>query len=1276
MVALALLTALTMVLTMVAPTAADVHCGVTVTSDGSIQDAIDAAEEGDVICLGAGPHTLAGTLDIDVNRVVIEGSAEGTTLDASGSGYAVLWTADGATLKDVTLDGGGNYGIKMQAPIGSATPLSGATLENVVVENSTRTAIDLNFVEDVTLDTVTARDTTGGAGIAMISADNVTLNNVTTDSNAWGGVAVYTDASGHFGGPPEPGSGLTITGLTSVDNVPLYGEGANGGEISGLDAPQFTHIVHSPDHRSNGGDFTFYVKSEARGVALANALPGTGSATLQSRDGDDFFVGDGMSIQAAVDAAEGGEIISVGTGTYSGFGVEEAGPTGLTIQAADGATPVIDAPSGRPARMVDLWASGTAFRGFTIVNSTTLGIKVTGTGWAIEDNTVSGGTTAIQTSNESADGSLTLTGNTIEDSTVGISLMNGGNTVSGNIVRGVTSEGIATSASGNTITDNQFGVSGPEAKLALAYGTATLDVRGNWWGSTPPDTERFEDFTTGTIEFGPWCTNADCTEFSPGSTATVCPGVACDFTSIQAAVDAASPGDTVDIGAGDYAERVHVRTSGLTLQGVRDETVVLNPAHSAGLTVDGDGVTIRNLTIDEHNGTVRNGYAVRLGSVTNTALDGVTLTGGNTGLHVPLGVSVVDLTVTDSHFDGNTFGWYFEALKDAGDPSSTVDGVVVTDSTFNDNAQKGLYVEKLENAVFDRIVVDGSGDDPNWRFNNGIDINLKHGTYEDITIRNSQVTDSGLDGAGQFFAPAGIAVKARDDGSLYSTHPATLTGVTIRNVEVKGGVVGVRIGEEGKDNAGPTGVAISRSTLRGTGGLGLVNVTQSRVTATHNWWAGTGNPSDQVEGDVRLAPWCRNASCSTPPADPPVTPDAPPAPPVIVPPKPSTPPRPITTPPGQSVNQQPGQGGAFVGGQPAQTDKQQVPPPPPPSQRSEQDKQQIRQSAQQVVGNVTSMLPSNTPPPVTVEDSDDGAVVNGLLSKDGEPTKVPAENVVSVSAGNTGLIVAGADGNGDPTNLGDNGSPTTTPGGSVGTVAVGFTPSSQGQVQLFSDPIVLGEFTTDEDGSFKGQVTVPDWVPAGDHTLVVAGDGPDGEVALMLGITVEGDAPFTDVGSEATHAVAIARLKSLGITHGYADGTFDPSGDIIRGQMAAFLARALDLDTEVETDLSDAVGTHGDAIAAVVAAGVAGGYEDGTFRPNETVTRGQMATFLANAAGLEPIGTSSVSDAVGAHADPIDAVVEAGLASGYPDGTFRPAEPVTRAQMATFVVNLVDYLDS
>ncbi|MEX0659931.1 MAG: S-layer homology domain-containing protein, partial [Egibacteraceae bacterium] len=78
--------------------------------------------------------------------------------------------------------------------------------------------------------------------------------------------------------------------------------------------------------------------------------------------------------------------------------------------------------------------------------------------------------------------------------------------------------------------------------------------------------------------------------------------------------------------------------------------------------------------------------------------------------------------------------------------------------------------------------------------------------------------------------------------------------------------------------------------------------------------------------------------------------------------------------------------------------------------------------------------------------------------------------------------------------------------------------------------------------------------------------------------------------------------------------------------------------------------------------------------PQQPVTRGQMATFLDRALELVPDQAGAVlSDVVGnAHADAIDAVVGAGIAQGFTDGTFRPQQPVTRGQMATFLDRALD----
>ena len=101
-----------------------------------------------------------------------------------------------------------------------------------------------------------------------------------------------------------------------------------------------------------------------------------------------------------------------------------------------------------------------------------------------------------------------------------------------------------------------------------------------------------------------------------------------------------------------------------------------------------------------------------------------------------------------------------------------------------------------------------------------------------------------------------------------------------------------------------------------------------------------------------------------------------------------------------------------------------------------------------------------------------------------------------------------------------------------------------------------------------------------------------------------------------------------------------------------------------------------DYIVVGYLAGIINGYEDGTFRPNNTVTRGQFITMLWRAVG-EPGAentTLNFKDAANipdAYKDAVAWGVEAGIIKGYDDGTFRHGEPISRAQMATFSYRLL-----
>jgi outer membrane protein assembly factor BamB len=97
--------------------------------------------------------------------------------------------------------------------------------------------------------------------------------------------------------------------------------------------------------------------------------------------------------------------------------------------------------------------------------------------------------------------------------------------------------------------------------------------------------------------------------------------------------------------------------------------------------------------------------------------------------------------------------------------------------------------------------------------------------------------------------------------------------------------------------------------------------------------------------------------------------------------------------------------------------------------------------------------------------------------------------------------------------------------------------------------------------------------------------------------------------------------------------------------------------------------------------GIVAGYSDGTFHPASAVTRGQVAKFVANAAGYTdaiPANRQSFADVPAS--DPfwlfIERVTAHGVVSGYSDGTFHPAAAVTRGQMSKFVANAAGYNDA
>jgi hypothetical protein len=105
---------------------------------------------------------------------------------------------------------------------------------------------------------------------------------------------------------------------------------------------------------------------------------------------------------------------------------------------------------------------------------------------------------------------------------------------------------------------------------------------------------------------------------------------------------------------------------------------------------------------------------------------------------------------------------------------------------------------------------------------------------------------------------------------------------------------------------------------------------------------------------------------------------------------------------------------------------------------------------------------------------------------------------------------------------------------------------------------------------------------------------------------------------------------------------------------------------------------HAAGIDCVAYYAVAGGFGDGSYRPGTPVSRGQMATFIANtiltSGGSLPPPSSAFDDVAGTtHETAIRRLAAAGIVSGVTADAYRPAATVTRAQMATFLVRSLEY---
>ena len=155
---------------------------------------------------------------------------------------------------------------------------------------------------------------------------------------------------------------------------------------------------------------------------------------------------------------------------------------------------------------------------------------------------------------------------------------------------------------------------------------------------------------------------------------------------------------------------------------------------------------------------------------------------------------------------------------------------------------------------------------------------------------------------------------------------------------------------------------------------------------------------------------------------------------------------------------------------------------------------------------------------------------------------------------------------------------------------------------------------------------------------------------------------------------------------GYPDGTVRPNGSITRAEVSAILFRLLSDKTRdeyftTESSFTDvkAGAWYNNSIATLEKAGViVDTAKGGAFRPNEAITRAELAAMLAQFSDAKPVKGVKFSDVSAKHwaYEAIAIAAKMGWIEGYPDGTFRPDATITRAEMMTLVNRALERVPS
>lgn len=187
-------------------------------------------------------------------------------------------------------------------------------------------------------------------------------------------------------------------------------------------------------------------------------------------------------------------------------------------------------------------------------------------------------------------------------------------------------------------------------------------------------------------------------------------------------------------------------------------------------------------------------------------------------------------------------------------------------------------------------------------------------------------------------------------------------------------------------------------------------------------------------------------------------------------------------------------------------------------------------------------------------------------------------------------------------------------------------------------------------------------------------------LAMAMVIPNSVGAAFTDITETTSHHENINLLFKQGVIDGYPDGTFRPLQVVTRGEAAKLLAKATESHFQLLNDeggknaifFSDVNPSHlfFEEIGSLAQLHVINGYPDGTFKPEHSLTRGEMAKMIREIFKLDEVTTTTPFKDINSNyfKKDIEALFAVGIAKGKSGTTYAPHQLITRGELASFIV--------